>query len=300
MSELVVGPAEAGERLDLFVGKKLSLSRAKLKELFEAGLVRVDGRRAKKGQTVAEGQRVGVEVPVEAPRAAVPEEGPLTVLHEDADRVFVDKPAGMPVHPLAAGETGTVANRLAARFPGLVDASEDPREAGLVHRLDIDTSGVLLAAKSREAWSALRAEFSGANSSAKKLYVALVTGPLGDEGEIELPLVQHGDHARPALSSDAAARPALSKFRVLGRFGLDSLVEVQIFTGVMHQVRAHLAGIGAPIVGDALYGGRPHGGLSRFFLHAASLSVSYPTPVTVTSPLPPELEAVLDTLGPRS
>ncbi len=259
--------------------------------------MRVDGRRVKKGLTVAEGQRVTVEVPVEGPRAPVPEEGPLVVLHEDEHRVFVDKPAGVPVHPLEPGEQGTVANRLVARWPALVDASEDPREAGLVHRLDIETSGVLLAAKTREAWVKLRAEFSGGKSTAKKLYLALVSGPLADEGEIDLPLVQHGDHARPALSSDTAARAALSRFKVLERRGMDSLVEVQILTGVMHQVRAHLAGIGAPIVGDALYGGRPEPGLSRFFLHAASLEVETPTPVKVSSPLPPELQAVLQSRG---
>jgi len=287
----VVGAAEAGERVDLFVGKKLSLSRAKLKELFEAGLVRVDGKRVKKGQTVAEGQRVAVELPAEGPRAPVAEDGPLAVLHEDEHRVFVDKPAGMPVHPLAPGEKGTIANRLVARWPSLVEASEDPREAGLVHRLDIETSGVLLAAKTREAWTNLRAEFSGGASTAKKLYLALVSGPIADEGEIDVPLVQHGDHSRPALSSDTAARPAISKFRVLERRGLDSLVEVQILTGVMHQVRAHLAGIGAPIVGDVKYGGRALEG--RFFLHAATLEVAWPSKVTVTSPLPPELQAVL-------
>lgn len=298
----MVTAADAGERLDLFVGKKLSLSRAKLKSLFEADLVRVDGRRAKKGQTVAEGQKVMVEVPVEGPRAPVPEpELPLTVLHLDEALIFVDKPAGIPVHPLQPGETGTLANRLIARWPEVAEASEDPREAGLVHRLDIETSGVLLAARTRAAWTALRAQFSG-GGAAKKLYLALVDGPLADDGEIEVPLVQHGDHVRPALSSDAAARPAVSRFRVLERWGMNALVEVQILTGVMHQVRAHLAGIGAPIVGDALYGGRAQPGLPRFFLHAASLEVRHPAsgqPLKVESPLPAELQAVLELLGAR-
>jgi 23S rRNA pseudouridine1911/1915/1917 synthase len=254
--------------------------------------VRVDGRKAKKGQTVAAGQRVSVEVPVEGPRAPVPTEGPLTALHVDDARVFVDKPAGVPVHPLEPLETGTVANLLVARWPEVVSASEDPREAGLVHRLDVETSGVLLVARTREAWTALRAQF-GAGGAARKLYLALVSGPLADDGEIDVPLVQHGDHVRPALSSDTAARPALSRFRVLARSGLDALVEVQILTGVMHQVRAHLAGVGAPIVGDALYGGRSEPGLGRFFLHASSLSVTYPSPIEVRSPLPADLAAVL-------
>jgi 23S rRNA pseudouridine1911/1915/1917 synthase len=320
VTELKVEPAEAGERLDLFVGKKLSLSRSKLKELFEKDLVRVDGRKAKKGQSVTVGQKVSVEVPVEAPRAAVAEEGPLTVLHEDAALVFVDKPSGMPVHPLEPLEKGTVANRLVARFPELVEAGEDPREAGLVHRLDVETSGVLLAARNREAWKNLRGQFSVPSpragnpptpgdsahqarvrgQSAKKMYHALVSGPLADEGEIDLPLVQHGDHVRPALSTDTAARPALSMFRVLSRAGMEALVEVQILTGVMHQVRAHLAGIGAPIVGDTRYGGRPDPTLSRFFLHAASLEVLHPVsgrPLKVSSPLPADLSAALKQRG---
>ncbi|MBK7861715.1 MAG: RluA family pseudouridine synthase [Archangiaceae bacterium] len=300
MTELTVDAAEAGERIDLFVGKKLSLSRAKLKALFERDLVRVDGRKAKKGQSVAAGQKISVEVPVEGPRAPVAEEGPLTVLHEDAALVFVDKPSGMPVHPLESNETGTVANRLVARWPSLVDASEDPREAGLVHRLDIETSGVLLAAKSRDGWTKLRAQFSGGEAQAKKLYLALVNGPIADEGDIDLPLVQHKDHVRPALSSDDAARPARSRFTVLQRAGMDALVEVQIFTGVMHQVRAHLAGIGAPIVGDALYGGAPFEGAGRFFLHAASLEVRHPdtgAATRVTSPLPVELTERLKQRG---
>lgn len=292
----MVKETEAGERLDLFVGKNLSLSRARLKALFEADLVRVDGRKAKKGQTVKPGQKVSVEVPIEGPRAPVAEDLPLTVLHQDDALVFVDKPAGIPVHPLEPGETGTVANRLVARFPEVVDASEDPREAGLVHRLDIETSGVLLAARTRDAWSALRQQF-GAGGGATKLYLALVSGPLTDEGEIELPLVQHGDHVRPALSDDTSARPATSRFRVLERSGLDALVEVQILTGVMHQVRAHLAGIGAPIVGDSLYGGRAEPGLSRFFLHAATLIVEWQGPKAVSSPLPAELRSVLSRLG---
>ena len=285
------------------------LSRAKLKSLFEADLVRVDGRKAKKGQTVSEGQKVMVEVPVEGPRAPVPEDLPLTVLHLDDSLVFVDKPAGIPVHPLQPGETGTIANRLIARWPEVAEASEDPREAGLVHRLDIETSGVLLAARTREAWTALRAQFSG-GGAAKKLYLALVNGPLADDGEIEVPLVQHGDHVRPALSSDASARPAVSRFKVLERWGMDALVEVQILTGVMHQVRAHLAGVGAPIVGDALYKGPPlptrgegrGEGKERFFLHAASLEIRHPSsgqPLKVESPLPQELQAVLDLLSAR-
>lgn len=299
---LTVDAAKAGQRVDLFVGEALGLSRAKLKRLFESGDVLVNGRPAKKGLLVTEGQRISVTVEEEAPRDAVADEAfPLTVLHEDAQLVFVDKPAGRPSHPLRPGETGTVANALVARYPECAQASEDPREGGLCHRLDIETSGVLLAARTREAWKRMREAFGGRDVD--KRYVALVTGPLADEGEIVLPLrhhPRHPDRVEPALEGDPDAREAHSDFKLVGRSGEYSLVEVRIHTGVLHQVRAHLAGIGAPIVGDTLYGGREEPGLNRFFLHAKALGVTHPVTgrrMHVESPLPEELRRVLEAHG---
>lgn len=299
MTAVLVVSAEAdGQRLDLFVGDALKLSRAKVKALFEADAIRLDGRRAKKGDALKAGQRVTVTQQESVPRDVVPEpDAPLTVLHADDALVFVDKPAGKPSHPLQGGETGTVANALVARCPECVAAGLDPREGGLCHRLDTETSGVLLAARTRPAWEAMRAAFSGDGTD--KRYLALVTGPLADEGEIDLPLSHHGERVRPAASGEDA-REARSTFTVLRRSGEYALVEVRILTGVMHQVRAHLAAVGAPIVGDALYGGRPEPGLTRFFLHARSLAVTHPTtsaPLKVESPLPAALETVLKAHG---
>ncbi|TSC33151.1 RluA family pseudouridine synthase [Corallococcus sp. Z5C101001] len=298
---LTVDAAKAGQRVDLFVGEALGLSRARMKRLFEEGQVRVDGRPAKKGLTVTAGQKVSVTVE-EAPREAVPDtDFPLVVLHEDASLLFVDKPAGRPSHPLHPGETGTVANALVARYPECAQASQDPREGGLCHRLDVETSGVVAAARTREAWTAVRESFSG--REVDKRYLALVTGPLADEGEVEVPLrhhPRHPDRVEPAPYGAEDAREALSHFRVLSRAGDYSLVEVRILTGVLHQVRAHLAGVGAPLVGDALYGGREAPELGRFFLHARSLTVPHPVtkaPVKVESPLPGELVAELGRHG---
>ncbi len=293
----VEGP-KAGQRVDLFVGEALGLSRARLKRLFEEGAVRVEGRPVKKGLLVAAGQRVTVEWERET-REAVPEaDVPLRVLYEDAALVAVDKPAGQPSHPLRPGETGTVANALVARYPECARASEDEREGGLCHRLDIKTSGVLLAARTREAWQAMRAAFGG--REVDKRYLALVTGPLAEEGEIEVPLrhhPRHPDRVEPAAQGAEGARAAHSQFRVLARAGEYSLVEVRILTGVLHQVRAHLAGVGAPLVGDTLYGGRAEPGLGRFFLHARSLGFTHPRTgkrVYVESPLPKDLTGVLE------
>lgn len=298
---LTVDAAKAGQRVDLFVGEALGLSRAKLKRLFEEGAVKVNGRAAKKGLLVTAGQRISVEYEEET-REAVPDAGfPLVVLYEDAAVVAVDKPAGRPSHPLRPGETGTVANALVARYPECATASEDSREGGLCHRLDIETSGVLLAARTREAWHTLRAAFGG--RGVDKRYLALVTGPLAEEGDIELPLrhhPRHPDRVEPAVDGAEGAREAHSLFRVLGRSGEYSLVEVRIFTGVLHQVRAHMAGVGAPLVGDTLYGGREEPGLSRFFLHAQSLGFTHPVTgkaVHVESPVPAELTAVLQKHG---
>lgn len=297
--ELLVEADGAGKRVDVFVGEKLSLSRAKLKALFEADAVRVNGRKVKKGLAVAEGQRVELELE-DVVSAAATADATLTVnvLWEDEALVFVDKPARMPSQPLKPGELGAVANALVSKYPGIDLVSDDPREAGLCHRLDVETSGVLLAAKTREAWLAMRAQFSSDSRDLDKRYLALVAGPLADEGEIDLPLAHHGDSVRPAVSG-VDAREAKSEFTVLERLGDVALVEVRIVTGVLHQVRAHLAAVGAPILGDELYGGRAFEGLTRFFLHAKSLAVAHPSTglrVVVESRLPDELQAVLETL----
>lgn len=295
--QLTVDDASRGTRIDLFVGHALGLSRARVKQLFEDGAIRVNGRVAKKGLMVEPGQKVSVHVESEDPRP-VPEPAlPLRVLHEDEALVFLDKPSGWPSHPLRPGERGTLVNALVARYPECIDASEDPREGGLCHRIDTQTSGVLLAARTREAWLKMRDLFTG--RTIDKRYWALVSGPLVDEGEIDVPLKHHGDRVDPSLDGDGA-REALTRFRVLGRSGVYSLVEAQILTGVLHQVRAHLASIGAPIVGDAQYGGEELAGLSRFFLHARSLSFEHPTLnrwISVVAPLPEELRAALLRLG---
>lgn len=298
--ELTVDEANAGARLDLFVGKALGLSRTKLKELFDRDAIRVDGRRAKKGQTVTAGQKVSVEVAEEEPRPVAQPELALTVLHEDASLIFVDKPASAPSHPLRPGETGTVANALVARYPECLEASEDPREGGLCHRLDVQTSGVLVAARSREVWLKMRQAFGGRDID--KRYWALVSGPIADEGEVDLPLRHHPRHPdRVEAAVDGVdAREALTHFRVLARSGEYSLVEARIFTGVLHQVRAHLASIGAPLVGDAQYGGPPLEGLERFFLHARSLALPHPVTaerLLVSAPLPAELKQALARVG---
>jgi 23S rRNA pseudouridine1911/1915/1917 synthase len=293
---LEVPPDAAGQRLDVWLATALGLPRARVKELLERGHVRLGGRAPKKGDRTVTGTRVDVELPPDDPRPAPEPDLDLTVLYVDEALVAVNKSARMPSHPLEAGERGTLANALAARYPECADASEDLREGGLCHRLDTDTSGVLLAARTRAAWEAVRRAF--AERRVDKRYLAVVTGPVADEGAVALPLRHRGDHVEPTL--DGSGREALTDFRVLARHGDAALLEVWIRTGVLHQIRAHLAGIGAPVLADALYGGRPHPGLERVFLHAARLGLEHPStgqPLIIEAQLPPELDAVLSSLG---
>lgn len=292
---LKVDAASAGKRIDLVVGEALGLSRARVKTLFEEGAVRINHKKAKKGLMVAVGDALEVDVPeAQASTAAQADDTlAISVLHEDAQLVFVDKPAGVPSQPLQPGEQGTMANALISKFPEMSSVGDDPREAGLCHRLDVETSGVLLAARTRAAWEKLRSAFSEERAVEKK-YLALVRGPLADEGTIDVPLSHAGDHVVPG---GADGRPAITEFSVRARRGSYALVDVKLITGVLHQVRAHLAAVGAPIVGDSLYGGPAEPGLGRFFLHAVSLGVRHPTTgdfLRVESPLPLDLAKVLD------
>jgi len=286
----------AGMRVDVWLATALALPRARVKELLERGAVRIGGRPPRKGDRTVAGARVEVTLPDDDPRPVPQPELPLRILHLDAQLVAVDKPAGLPSHPLAPGERGTVVNALVARHPECADASADPREGGLVHRLDTLTSGVLLAARAREPWKVVREAFSG--REVDKRYLAVVTGPIADAGEIDLPLRHRGDHVEPALSG--GGREALTDFRVLSRSGDAAFLDVGIRTGVLHQIRAHLAAIGAPVLGDVDYGGRPQPGLDRFFLHAARLGLAHPATgsrLEISAPLPEELRRVLGTLG---
>ncbi len=293
---LEVPPDAAGMRVDVWLAGALDLSRARVKELLERGAIRIGGRPPRKGDRTVAGARVEVTLETEDPRLVPQPDLPLHVLHLDADLVAIDKPAGMPSHPLQPGERGTAVNALVARHPECADASADPREGGLVHRLDTLTSGVLLAARTPGAWRALRDAFS--ERRVDKRYLAVVTGPVADEGEIDLPLRHRADHVEPAAGGEG--REALTDFRVLSRAGDAALLEVRIHTGVLHQIRAHLAAIGAPVLGDTDYGGRSHPGLGRFFLHASRLGLAHPVTgsrLEISAPLPSELRAVLGNLG---
>jgi 23S rRNA pseudouridine1911/1915/1917 synthase len=244
--------------------------RRQLAQLFADGAVRVNGRRASKGDRVAVGDTVELtREPVSgtALRPAPDPDVPLTVLVERSELVAVAKPAGIPSQPLRAGELGTIANAIAFRFPECVAIGDDPRDGGLVHRLDIGTSGVLVVARTQDAYHALRAAF-GAGMVVKH-YLAVTDGrPVARE--CDAPLVQRG---KRAVVDAAEGLAAYTEFAVERALPHHALVRCIARTGRMHQVRAHLAHLGAPLTGDALYGGAALPGHHGFFLHAASVAL---------------------------
>jgi len=269
--------------------------RRQLAQLFADGAVRVNGRRASKGDRVAVGDTVELtREPVHgaALRPAPDPDVPLVVLAERSELVAVAKPAGVPSQPLRAGELGTMANAIAFRFPECVAIGDDPRDGGLVHRLDIGTSGVLIAARTPEAHRALRAAF-GAGMVVKH-YLAITDGrPVAHE--CDAPLAQRGKRAVVDL---AEGLPAYTEITVEHTLPGHALVRCVARTGRMHQVRAHLAHVGAPLTGDALYGGAPLPGHDGFFLHAERVALPLGgEPLVVTAPVPDRFARALAACG---
>jgi 23S rRNA pseudouridine1911/1915/1917 synthase len=299
-------PADASGRLDRAVADALGVGRAAVKEAFAQGSVRVEGRRARGRDPAVPGARVELTLEL-GDQAVVPEPGSqLRVLAEAPAWIVVDKPSGVATHPLRDGETGTLANAVVARFPECASATPDARDGGALQRLDVETSGCVLFARSREAWEVLRRQFAG--RSVEKLYLALVMGRVESGGVCSVPLAQRGskvvpvpDPERPPKST-GKPRDAETRFDVRRSFAGHTLLEVRIVTGVMHQIRAHMAYLGHPVAGDLLYGGASAllPGLERHFLHASILGFEWPAggSVRVESPLPAELERALERFGP--
>jgi 23S rRNA pseudouridine1911/1915/1917 synthase len=298
-------------RLDRALADALGVGRASVKRAFQLGDVRVAGRRAHASDPVVPGASVEVELEEPAGPPAPEPQAPLRVLLEHPRLLVVDKPAGTAVHPLAPGEGGTLANAVAARHPECAEASPDPREGGAVQRLDLGTSGCVVFARDREAWEEIHAALRARR--VEKVYLALVHGRLVAGGVLSVPLAQRGGRALPApdavaaerlAAKGASVRPAETHYDVERAFERFTLLRVRIVTGVMHQIRAHLAYLGHPVAGDDAYGGAaavPQG-LTRPFLHAARIALDAPGGgrVEAESPLPRELEAVLGRLAEQA
>jgi 23S rRNA pseudouridine1911/1915/1917 synthase len=304
--EYVVPEDLDGSRLDhAALALVKSASRAEMKRAISAGAVRVNGRRRPKGALVAKGEVITVDLTQLSGREepALPEpDAALLVRHESASVLVVEKPTGQPTAPLRAKEGGALANALVGHYPELAGIGYSPREPGLLHRLDTDTSGLVVVARSSEAFEVLKAALKA--DQIVKLY-QLITAAEGlpAEGTIEFPLASHPKDQRrvyacihPRDVARYAPRPARTSYRVERVSGPWALVEARVSRALRHQIRAHFAAIDHPLAGDTLYGGAEIHKLGRHALHASRVSFEGGGPVerfVVVSPLPEDMAALL-------
>ncbi|MCJ7604921.1 MAG: RluA family pseudouridine synthase [Dehalococcoidales bacterium] len=282
-----------GIRLDKFVGDRCpELSRTHARKLVDDGFITVNGHTAKPSLKLEAGDTVNVTVPPEEPATLAPEDIPLSILYEDKDVLVIDKPAGLPVHPAPGHPDHTLVNAVLNYLPEL-SADADPLRPGIVHRLDMDTSGIILVAKNRVAQANLSAQFS--SRSVAKTYLVLVKGKLEPERGIIDAAIGRDSRNRQRMAVVEKGREARTDYKVVRYIGNYTLAEIKPETGRTHQIRVHLNAIGFPVVGDATYGVTvPF--LSRQFLHAHKLKFKLPSSgeeVEFESPLPPDLEQAL-------
>jgi len=294
ITEFLVTAGEQPKRLDVFlVNRERDISRSGLQRLIELGRIRINNQVVKPSQKIKPGDRITMDVPKPEPLELKGEAIPLEVLYEDDYLLVLNKPAGIVVHPAPGNWTGTLVNALLHRFTQLsgVAGSERP---GIVHRLDRDTSGVLLVARTDAAHRDLARQFAG--REVEKVYLALVHGvPRAAEGRIETPIERDPVRRRRMTTRTGRGRAARTTYRVLRKWPKFALLEVRIHTGRTHQIRVHLSSIGHPVAGDTLYGAPP-AAQDRFFLHSHRIGFRSPAvqeSVEVVSPLPPELESWL-------
>jgi 23S rRNA pseudouridine1911/1915/1917 synthase len=297
-------------RLDQFLAEAIpDLSRSQIQKLIRQGCVLLLTSPANKAKPITRpstsiqpGETITVHLPIPQPKALQPETIPLDIIFEDVDLVVLNKPAGMVVHPAHGHTAGTLVNALLAQYPDLAAMIEADTDAvdrpGIVHRLDRDTSGLMIVARTPEALRHLRRQFKA--RTVEKVYLALVFGrPEAPEGVIDVPLGRAPRH-RQKFAPRPDGKPARTHYRLRADFGQYSLLEIGLETGRTHQIRVHLAWLKCPVVGDSVYGRKKNLlGLKRQFLHAWRLQFEHPRsgkPLELEAPLASDLQAVLDGL----
>jgi len=310
--KLTTDKKDAGVRLDAFIAAHVKgLTRSQAKRLIDEGLVTVDGSVAKPSHEVRAGEKIEVSVPPPVEPTAIPQDIPLHILFEDSDIIVVNKPAGLVVHPAAGHPDGTLVNALLAHCKDLSGVGGELK-AGIVHRLDSGTSGAIIAAKNDAAHVTLQKQFAA--RTVEKIYCALVVGSMiGDKGVFDSALGRHRSERKRISSHTRKGREAITEWRVMERFGKDlSWVEIRLRTGRTHQIRAHFAEAGNPLVGDPLYGGERKlkrvidtharaeiGRLARPALHSWRLSIDHPRTgkrMHFEAPLPEDIKGLLESL----
>ena len=299
--ETYLHTGETAERLDKFLVSRLpEFSRARLQGLIADGFVLVDGEPAKKsGQMLEAGAAVEVRIPPPVPSGLIPENIPLDIIFENDDLLVVNKPAGMVVHPAAGHDSGTLVHAVLGYDPEIEGIGGEERP-GVVHRLDKETSGLILLAKNDRAHHWLQDQFR--LRQVEKTYLALVDGaPPTPSGRVEAAIGRDPSHRKQmAVLPPGKGRESASEYKTLEKFRHHTLLEFRPHTGRTHQIRLHCAFLGCPIVGDKVYGRKsPTMEIKRHFLHAAKLKIVLPgekQPRTFEAPLPAELEDVLEKL----
>jgi len=285
-------------RIDKFLADQLAdVSRSSIQKFIQKGLVTVDGLPIEKSNTRLEsGQVVSIEIPEQEDHALLAEDLTLDVIYVDENSIVINKPAGMVVHPGAGNESGTVVNALLAQWPEVSEVG-DPERPGIVHRLDKETSGILLIARNQKAYEWYVAQFKRRKTA--KTYLTLVDGhPPTPSGRIEAPILRDPKHRqRMAVGLQGQGRAAITEYFRIKQFRSHDYLEVHPLTGRTHQIRVHMAYLGCPVVGDTIYGRKhPSIPLDRFFLHAQSLQISLPGEKQLTTfhaKLPHDLQLIL-------
>jgi len=305
--ELTVDPADCPVRLDVYLARALTeRTRTQLQRYIDQELVTVDGKPGKAGQKLAGGETLRLTVPAASPLSVEAEELPLSVVFEDEHLLVINKPAGMVVHPGAGVDSGTLVNALLHHCRDSLSGIGGVVRPGIVHRLDKDTSGLIVVAKADAAHHHLSEQIRA--KTARREYVALVEGTLPEEsGTVDRPIGRHPSR-RKQMAVTASGRSAVSHFVVIKRFARLTLLSVALETGRTHQIRVHMASLGFPVVGDLVYNKKATGslaqrhklGLAGHALHAARLSFTHPTSgrlLEFEAPLPPDFQRLLDSLS---
>jgi 23S rRNA pseudouridine1911/1915/1917 synthase len=298
--ELQISDADVGKRIDLYLLSQSDqfASRAHLQKLIKSGRVQVDGKPCKSHHRVRLGERIRVQIPPPEPMTLEPQNIPIKIVHDDADLVVVDKPAGLVTHPGAGCKDGTLVNALLWHVKTL-SPSEDAFRPGIVHRLDKESSGLLVVAKTPHAHARLAIQFK--NRTIDRMYRAFVKGCVEfDEGTIEEPIGRHPRQRKKMAVVSVGGKRALTLYKVLRRYQGVTDLEVKIKTGRTHQIRVHLAYIGYPVISDPEYG-QSNPGIARTALHAAVLGFKHPTTekrLRFESPLPEDMKTFLTHLSP--